>query len=85
MFSAIIPMAEPIIAVQADAVEIEGEKGFELLVKLEAFFMCPVVLVAWDRDSKFISHGAICPEHLLTNEDLQWRQFELPAEPEVPF
>lgn len=85
MFNAIIPLDPPLIAVQAEAQQLEGNQGAELLAKLETFFMRPVTLVAWNQDSKFISRGAVCPEHLLTDEDLQWRQFELPAEPEVPF
>jgi hypothetical protein len=85
MFNAIIPLDPPLIAVQAEPEQLEGDKGAELLAKLEAFFMRPVALVAWDQESRFISRGAMCPEAALTDEDLQWRQFELPAEPEVPF
>lgn len=85
MFNAIIPLDPPLIAVQASPEQLAGEQGAELLAKLEAFFMRPVALAAWDQDSKFISLGAPCPEALLTDEDLQWRQFELPPEPEIPF
>lgn len=85
MFNAIISLADPIVAVQADASQLDDPHGTELLEKLEAFFMRPVVLVAWDQDSRFISRGATCPEHMLTDEDLHWRYFELPAEPEMPF
>lgn len=85
MFNAVVPSDPPLIAVQAEPWQLEGNQGAELLAKLEAFFMRPVVLVAWDQDSKFHSRGAACPEYLLTDEDLQWRQFDLPAEPEIPF
>lgn len=85
MFNAIIPLDPPLVAVQAEPWQLEGDKGTELLAKLEAFFMRPVALVAWDQSSTFHSRGAPCPEHLLTDEDLHWRQFELPAEPDVPF
>lgn len=85
MFNAIVPTNPPLIAVQAEPSQLEGDKGAELLGKLEAFFMRPVALVAWDENSKFFSRGAPCPEQMLTDEDLQWRQFELPPEPEIPF
>lgn len=83
MFNTIIPLNPPLIAVQVEPAQLE--RGAELLAKLEAFFMRPVVLVAWDQNSNFRSRGAACPEQMLTDEDLQWRQFELPAEPEIPF
>jgi hypothetical protein len=47
--------------------------------------MKPVALVAWDRDSHFLSLGFPCAESILTHDDLQWRQFDLPPEPEIPF
>lgn len=85
MFNAIIPLAPPIVAVQLEAAKLDGDQGAELLKKLEGFFMRPVVLVAWDQTGRFISRGHPCREELLTDEDLQWRQFELPGEPEIPF
>jgi hypothetical protein len=85
MFNAIIPLAQPIVAVQVDASQLADPRGAELLAELEAFFMRPVVLVAWDQDSRFHSRGFPCHENQLTNEDLQWRKFELPPEPELPF
>ena len=85
MFSAIVPTNPPLIAVQAESWQLEGEQVDYLLRKLNAFFMRPITLVAWDQDSKFVSYGVPCSEHLLTDEDLQWRQFELPPEPEIPF
>jgi hypothetical protein len=85
VFNAIISLAEPIVAVQVDVEQLQGPQGMELLAKLKAYFMRPVVMVAWDQNSHFLSRGTACPEDMLTDEDLQWRQFELPSEPEVPF
>lgn len=85
MFNAIIPLAQPIVAVQADAAQLASDAGAELLARLETFFMRPVVLVAWDVNARFLSLGYPCPEHAVTSDDLEWRQFELPAESEVPF
>jgi hypothetical protein len=85
LFNAIIPLAQPIIAVQVDSAQIADPTGVEVLAKLEAYFMKPVVMVAWDENSSFRSLGFPCPESALTDEDLHWRKFELPTEPEVPF
>lgn len=85
MFNAIIPLAEPIVAVQVNADQLADPHGAELLGKLEAYFMKPVVLVAWDRESRFLSRGFPCPEKMLIDEDLHWRQFDLLPEPEIPF
>jgi len=85
MFNAIIPLADPIVAVQVDAGQMHGVEGDELLHRLKTYFMKPVVMVAWDQDARFLSRGYPCPEHLLTDEDLQWRRFDLPGEQEIPF
>lgn len=85
MFNAIIPLAEPIVAVQVDAAQLEGAAGAELLERLQIHFMRTVVLVAWDADARFVSLGYPCPEDMLTNDDLEWREFDLPPEPEIPF
>jgi hypothetical protein len=85
MFNAIIPLAQPIVAVQVEADKLSGAAGAELLTRLEIYFMRPVVLVAWDRDSKFFSRGFPCTEEVLIDEDLHWRKFELPLEAEIPF
>ena len=85
MYNAIIPLAQPIVAVQVDAAQLAGSAGAELLARLEIHFRRPVVLVAWDETSRFISLGYPCPEDALTSDDLEWRQFELPREPEIPF
>ena len=85
MFNAIIPLAQPIVAVQVDVDQLTGPDAADLLARLETYFMRPVVLVAWDEASRFISLGFPCPEDAVTSDDLEWRQFELPPEPEVPF
>jgi hypothetical protein len=85
MFNAIIPLAQPIVAVQVDVAELADPAGKELLAKLEAYFMRPIVLVAWDENARFLSHGFPCPEEMLISDEIEWRQFELPPEPEVPF
>lgn len=85
MFNAIIPLAQPIVAVQVDAARLEGTAGAELLARLQIHFMRPVALVAWDADAHFVSLGFPCPEEAVTSEDIEWRQFELPPDPEIPF
>lgn len=85
MFNAIIPLSEPIVAVQVDADQLAGAAGAELLERLEVHFMRPVVLVAWDKDSRLARLGYPCPEEMLISDDLEWRRFELPPEPEIPF
>jgi len=85
MFNAIIPLAQPIVAVQVEAEQVAGSAAAELLDRLEIHFMRPVVLVAWDEQARCIKLGHPCPEEMLTSEDLEWRQFELPVESEIPF
>jgi hypothetical protein len=85
VFNAIITLAQPIIAVQVDAAQMAEPAASELLVKLETYFMRPVVLVAWDENSHFMSRGFPCTEEMLISDDLEWRKFELPPEPEIPF
>jgi len=85
MFNAVVPLAQPIIAVQVDATELAAPSARELLSRMETHFMCPVVLVAWDADARFISLGFPCPENALINDALEWREFDLPPEPEMPF
>jgi hypothetical protein len=85
MFNAIIPMAQPIVAVQVEADQLAGPAAAELLARLEIHFMRPVVLVAWDEHGHCQMLGYPCTEDALTSDDLEWRQFDLPPEPEVPF
>lgn len=85
MFNAIIPLPQPIVAVQVDAAQLAGGAGADLLARLQIHFMRPVAMVAWDQNSKFFSLGFPCPEEAVIDEDLHWREFELPAEAELPF
>lgn len=85
MFYAIIPTAPPMFAVQPDGPLQPGAAAAELLGKLERHFMLPVVLVSWNGMAAFESYGPDIPEGLVTAEDLVWRKFELPVEPEIPF
>jgi hypothetical protein len=85
MFNAIIPTTPPTVAVQVPAWPEDEQGRAELLTKLLNFFMIPVILVNWDEGGQFRSYGHPCPEHMLTDEDLSWREFELLPEPEIPF
>ena len=85
MFNAVIPLTPPVIAVQVEEGLLNGDAGQELLSKLEAYFMTPVILVAWDQQARFLCRGAACPEDDLISEDLDWREFELPPVQEIPF
>lgn len=85
MFNAIIPLAQPIVAVQVDAEQLDRPDVAKLWERLETYFMRPVVLVAWDEAAQFKSFGYPCPEAALTSDDIEWRQFDLPPEPDIPF
>lgn len=85
MFNAVIPLTPPVIAVQVDYELLDSGQGQEFLTRMEAFFMSPVVLVAWDKEANFKCLGHACPESDLISEDLNWREFEPPVEPELPF
>jgi hypothetical protein len=85
LFNAVIPQSPPIVAVQVDSDVFNSQKQFELISKLEAFFMVSVSLVAWDENSKFTSYGAYCMEADLISEDIAWREFQLPTDAEIPF
>lgn len=85
MFNAVIPLSPPIVAVQVDASVLCGNEGPALLGKLQAFFKIHVALVAWDQELGFQSINCPCEESDLLEEDLVWRAFELPLEPDVPF
>ena len=85
MFNAVIPLLPPIVAVQVDASVLSGGQGRALLAKLQAFFKIHVALVAWDQESGFQSINCPCEESDLLEEDLVWRAFELPPEPDIPF
>ncbi len=52
---------------------------------LERHFMLPVALVSWDEAGVFWHRGEPIAEDLVTDEDLVWREFDLPAQADVPF
>jgi len=85
MFYTVIPTAPPMFAVQPNSPAISSVDAKELLEKLERHFMVAVALVSWDEAGQFRAIGHPCPEILITDEDLTWREFELPDEDEVPF
>lgn len=85
MFYAIIPANPAIFAVQPNSTELtQGEIG-DLLQRLERHFFHPIALVSWDETGRFKAYGAGCEESQVTDEGLVWREFELPAEPDIPF
>lgn len=85
MFYAILPEQPPVFAVQPNDPNLNASTASELIGRLEHHFMHAIVLVSWDQEGKFKSYGYPASETALTDEDLQWREFELPAEPDLPF
>jgi len=85
MFYTVIPTTPPMFAVQPDSSRLSDVDAAELLLKLERHFMLTVVLVSWDEAGVFKSSGPAITEDQVTGEDLVWREFELPSEPEMPF
>lgn len=85
MFYTIVPTTPPTFAVQPDAPQLSDAESAELLQKLEDHFMLAVVLVSWDAEGTFNSHGRQIAEDLVTGEDLVWREFGLPSEAGIPF
>jgi hypothetical protein len=85
MFYTIIPETPPVFAVQPNDPTLNAFSAGELIGRLQKHFMSRIVLVSWDQAGQFKSYGHSLPESVLTDEDLQWREFELPAEPEIPF
>jgi hypothetical protein len=85
MFYTIVPTTPSMFAVQPDSPDLSDAESAELLSKLERHFMLAVVLVSWNAAGTFNSYGSQIAEDLVTDEDLVWREFELPGEPEIPF
>jgi hypothetical protein len=85
MFFTIIPESPPVFAVQPNDALITAQSAAELIERLERHFMSPIVLVCWDQSGQFQRYGYPASEEAVTSEDIQWREFELPPEPEVPF
>lgn len=85
MFYAIIPESPPVFIVQPDEENISIAQAAELIERLEAHFLHAISIVRWDHEGKFKSFGFQVSEQTAANEDLEWREFELPALPEIPF
>lgn len=85
MFYTIVPTTPSTFAVQPDPQQLTDVESTELLGRLERHFVMPVVLVSWDAAGTFKRYGPPITEDSVTGEDLVWREFKLPAEPEMPF
>lgn len=85
MFYAIIPDTPATFAVQPNDPQLNAAHAAELIGRLEKHFMHPISIVAWDAAGTFIRYGCPVSEETVTDEDLLWREFELPVEPDVPF
>ena len=85
MFYAIIPHTPATFAVQPNDPQLDAALAAELIGRLEKHFMHPISIVAWDSAGKFVRYGCPISEEVVTDEDLLWREFELPADPEIPF
>lgn len=85
MFYAIIPDTPATFAVQPDDPQLNAAQAAELIGRLEKHFMHPISIVAWDRAGKFVRYGRPVSEEIVANEDLLWREFELPPEAGLPF
>lgn len=85
MFYTIIPTVPPSFAVQVDAAQMAAPACSELHARLERHFMTRTVLVSWDYAGRFLMHGHLQSEAMVTDDGLVWRAFELPGEPELPF
>lgn len=84
MFYAILRESPPVFAVQPNE-QLYVQSASALIERLERHFLHAIAIVAWDQVGQFESCGYPVTEEAATDEDLQWREFELPAEPDVPF
>lgn len=77
----------PIVIVEVDPDEFDGSSGDQMLERLRAHFMVDVALIApdWEAPQGIRAKGLDCPTYLLVEQELIWRQFQLPPEEEVPF
>lgn len=85
MFYAILKESPFVFAVQPNDPQLGAQAAAELIDRLEKHFQHPIAIVAWTPAGEFIRHGFPASEEAVTSEDLVWREFELPAEPDVPF
>ena len=84
MFYTILPESPPVFAVQPDE-PLDPQSAGELIERLERHFMHAIAIVTWNQGGEFQTYGYPVSEDAATNEELQWRPFELPPEPELPF
>lgn len=77
----------PIVIVEVDPGEFEGEAGEQLLQRLKAHFMVDVALITpdWEAPEGIRARGLSCPTYVLVEQELVWREFDFPPVEEVPF
>ena len=85
MFYAIVKASPCVFAVQPNDPLLDARAAAELTDRLENHFGHPISIVAWNQAGEFVRYGFPMDEEAVTSEDLVWREFELPAEPDVPF
>jgi len=85
MFYAIIPEAPPVFLVQPNAETVSIDEAAELIERLKAHFLHGISIVGWDSEGKFFCFGFPISEAAAADEDLEWREFELPPLPDLPF
>lgn len=85
MFYTILPLSPPVFAVQPDEPALTARAAGELIGKLQKHFMHSVALVSWNAEGEYVCLGFPVSEDIATAESLDWREFALPEEPDVPF
>ena len=77
----------PIVIVEVDPDEFDGEAGEALLMRLRQHFMVDVALITpdWESSDGIKARGLACPSHVLVEHELIWRELVLPPEAEIPF
>lgn len=84
MFYTILPESPPVFAVQPDNT-LDARSAAELIERLERHFMHAIAIVIWNQAGEFVQYGYPVSEDTAASEDLQWREFQLPDEPDLPF
>lgn len=84
MFYTILPETPPVFAVQPDGA-LDAQSAAALIDRLERHFQHAIAIVTWNQAGQFQGYGHPVSEGAASDEDLQWREFELPAEPDIPF
>lgn len=76
------------IVVEVDPTVFDGPDMLQLLGRLDKHFMMPVTVTTpdWEAEDGIRSMGAFCPNFVLTSQEWQWRDLELPPDPDdLPF